>query len=80
MAEDELRRFEDEHGNAWEVHAQEDFKWQFVRAGGGERRIVTPPPGTDDPGGLSGDELRRLLESGIPTDGIVEEPLEPGSG
>lgn len=80
MAEDQPRRFEDEQGDAWEVHPQEDFKWQFVRAGAEERRIVTPPPGADDPGGLSDEELRRLLESGIPAEGIAEEPLEPGSG
>lgn len=79
MAEDELRRFEDEQGNAWEVHPQEDFKWQFVRTGGDERRIVTPPPGADDPGELSDDELRNLLESGIPAGEITREPLEPGS-
>lgn len=79
MAEQEVRRFEDEDGDAWEVHPQEDFKWQFVRAEGDARLIVSPPPGADDPDALSEEELRRLLESGIPTEGI-SEPLEPGAG
>lgn len=78
MAEDERRRFEDEDDHAWEVHAQEDFKWQFVRAEGDERRIVTPPPEADDPHELSDEEMRTLLESGIPAAGITE-PLEPGA-
>ena len=79
MADRELRTFEDEDGDTWEVHPQEDFKWQFVRAGGDARLIVTPPPGTDDPRDLSDEELGHLLESGIPAGGI-SEPLEPDAG
>ena len=79
MADQEIRQFEGEDGEAWEVHPQEDFKWQFVRAEGDARLIVTPPPGTDDPRELSDEELRGLLESGIPAEGI-SEPLEPDGG
>lgn len=83
MAEQDAdrRRFEDEDGHRWEVRPVEDFKWQFVPVGDGDRtrRIVTPPPGVDDPSGLDGDELRRLLGSGIPADGATE-PLRSGGG
>jgi len=82
MADQERRRFEDADGHEWEVHPQEAFKWQFVPLEGdeAERRIVTPPPGADDPFDLSDDELRTLLESGIPTRDITREPLEPDTG
>lgn len=76
---DDPRTFEDADGDAWEVRAQADFKWQFVPVDDGDRtrRIVTPPPEVDHPAGLDEEELRRLLQSGIPADGITE-PTPPG--
>lgn len=75
---EERRRFEDADGNAWEIRTRADFKWHFVPVGGDgrARRIVTPQPDVDDPSDLSEEELRRLLEAGIPAEGI-SEPLEP---
>jgi len=71
---EERRRFEDPDGNGWEVDPREDFKWHVVPLEGndGTRKIVTPPPQADDPFELSEEELQRLLESGIPTEGITE--------
>lgn len=71
---DEHRRFEDARGDSWEIRPQEDFKWHFVPLEGNDaiRKIVTPPPESDDPFALSEKELQRLLDSGIPTRGITE--------
>lgn len=81
MADQELRQFEDADGRGWAIHVQEAFKWQFVplEGDGPQRRIVTPPPGADDPRELSEEELGNLLESGIPASGITE-PLAPDTG
>ena len=79
MAEDH-RRFEDARGNSWEIRPEEDYKWYFVPLEGNDstRKITTPPPEADDPFDLDEDELQKLLDSGIPTQGVTE-PL-PGSG
>lgn len=79
MAE-EHRKFEDARGDSWEIRPERDFKWYFVPLEGNEaiRRIVTPPPRADDPFELSEQELQKLLDSGIPTQGVTE-PL-PASG
>ena len=71
---DELRRFEDARGDGWEIRPQADYKWHFVplEDNDGIRKIGTPPPETDDPFDLSEKELQRLLDSGIPTQGISE--------
>lgn len=71
---DEYRRFEDARGDGWEIRPQEVYKWQFMPLEGNDsiRKIVTPPPGVDDPFALSEKELQRLLDSGIPTQGITE--------
>lgn len=78
---DECRRFEDARGDGWEIHPQEDFKWQFLPLEGNDRirKIVTPPPEVDDPFDLTEKELEQLLDSGIPTEGITE-PLPLGEG
>jgi hypothetical protein len=72
MADTEYRRFEDAEGNVWEVRPREDYKWLVAPVGedGRTPMIVTPPPETDDPAGLDEEELRTLLEAGIPTEGI----------
>lgn len=77
MAQD-YRRFEDAQGEGWEIRPQENFKWQFVPLEGNEaiRKIVTPPPQVDDPFDLDEHELQKLLDSGIPTQGI-NEPISP---
>lgn len=66
------RTFEDADGHAWEIRPETDFKWYVVPVDGGDRvrRIVTPPPEVDDPAGLDEGALRRLLQSGIPAEGI----------
>ena len=71
---DEPRRFEDARGDSWEIRPRSDYKWHFVPLEGDDamRKIVTPPPETDDPFDLSEKELQRLLDSGIPTEGISE--------
>ena len=75
MAEDH-RRFEDARGNSWEIRPEADYKWHFVPAEGSDatRRIATPPPAADDPSDLDREELQRLLDSSIPSEGI-SEPL-----
>lgn len=77
MAED-YRRFEDAKNEGWEIRPQENFKWQFVPVEGNDavRKIVTPPPQVDDPFDLDEHELQKLLDSGIPTQGI-NEPISP---
>ena len=82
MAKDEHRRFEDAHGNGWEIEPREDFKWHFVPLGDNDRArtIVTPPPSVDDPFDLDERELQKLLDSGISTEGIAEEFPAPGTG
>lgn len=80
MTEDH-RRFEDARGDSWEIQPKANFKWQFVPLEGNDhiRKIVTPPPEVDDPFDLTEKELERLLDSGIPTEGITE-PLRAGEG
>lgn len=75
--ESEHRRFEDARQDAWEIHAQEEFKWHFVPLEGNDkiRKIATPPPEADDPFELDEQELQKLLDSGIPTQGVTE-PLD----
>lgn len=80
MAENEHRRFEDVHGDGWEIRPREDYRWDFIPVEDDDRvrTIVTPPPEVDDPSELDVRELRKLLDSGIPTRGISESFPSPG--
>lgn len=74
MAEDESREFEDREGTTWTIRTAQDFKWYFEPADGAEatRHIVTPPPNVDDPSELDDEELQKLLDAGLSTQGITE--------
>jgi hypothetical protein len=78
MAEDR-RKFEDARGDGWEIHPREDYKWYFVPLEDNDaiRTIVTPPPQVDDPFELDQQELQKLLDGGIPTQGITEPLSTP---
>lgn len=74
MTAEDFRRFEDARGDGWEIRPETDFKWYFVPLEGNDRirKIVTPPPTADDPFDLDARELQKLLDSGIPTQGVTE--------
>lgn len=80
MTTEDRRRFEDARGNSWEIRAEKDVKWYFVPLEDNDRirKSVTPPPAVDDPFELDTQELQKLLDSGIPTQGVTE-PL-PSTG